>query len=202
MVQIYSSRFWCWLWSTSVLKHGGGGVMFGLGSPARFVFPFEMHFKWRRWGGNVCRWSHQLKCHLLFRASSCFCRTFPQSTGATRRWVSCWLKLTDSNTCLQMLPVTIRGSSNWSGTGRTGLRSADTRRLWGNMEDDEVTEWLWEELLWKWRPMGGLYWEDWGSGLDTDPQLLGPEVLVCGSMTNVCDVVLLTDDGCRFIFPF
>lgn len=41
-----------------------------------------------------------------FRASSCCCRTCPQSTGAMRRSGCCWLRPTDSSTCLQMPPTT------------------------------------------------------------------------------------------------
>lgn len=45
---------------------------------------------------------------LLSRAFLCYCRTFLQSTGVTRRWVSSWLKLTDWSTCLQMHRATTR----------------------------------------------------------------------------------------------
>lgn len=50
----------------------------------------------------------QSKFLSLFRAFLCYCRTFLQSTGVTRRWVSSWLKLTDWSTCLQTHPATTR----------------------------------------------------------------------------------------------
>lgn len=40
------------------------------------------------------------------RASSCCCRTYPQSTGATKRSGCCWLRPTDSSTCSQTPPTT------------------------------------------------------------------------------------------------
>lgn len=82
---------------------------------------------------------------LLFRAFLCYCRTFLQSTGVTRRWVSSWLKLTDWSTCLQMHPATTRD--------RPKAASQETQYLYS-----AVTEW--SHSIWDAQDINCCIWGD------------------------------------------